>query len=74
MILGDSYHGDLALKKDATLTELIDEAVCLNPYAATTRYPGFSDEIEESEVQIAISIAEIVFSEILSRLPLEVHP
>ncbi|MGK5088358.1 HEPN domain-containing protein [Bdellovibrionota bacterium FG-2] len=68
------YLGDLALKKDPTLAELIDEAVCLNPYAVTTRYPGFSDEIEESEVQIAISIAEKVFSEILSRLPREVHP
>ncbi len=68
------YLGDLALSKDPSLSALIDEAVCLNPYAVTTRYPGFSDEIEEEAVQEAINIAEKVYNEILARLPKKVHP
>lgn len=68
------YLGNLALKKDPTLANLIDEAVSLNPYAVTTRYPGFSEEIEVDEVSEAIRLAEKVYREILSRLPRDVHP
>ena len=68
------YLGDLILKIDPTLTGLIDEAVSLNPYAVTTRYPGFSDEIEADEVKEAIKIAGKVHNAILTRLPKEIHP
>ena len=68
------YLGDLALKKDPTLSALIDEAVSLNPYAVATRYPGFSDEIEPTEVGEAIILAEKIYTEILARLPKETHP
>ena len=68
------YLGDLVLKKDPSLTALIDEAVSLNPYAVTTRYPGFSEEIGADEVADAIKIAEKVYNEILARLPKELCP
>ncbi len=68
------YLGDIAIEKDITLSNLIDEAVSLNPYAVTARYPGFDDEIESLEVEAAILLAEKIFNEILSRLPQEVHP
>ena len=68
------YLGDIAIEKDATLSNLIDEAVSLNPYAVTARYPGFDDAIESLEVQAALLLAEKIYKEILSRLPQEVHP
>jgi HEPN domain-containing protein len=40
------YLGSLAIRQDSTLKELVDEAIILNPYAVTTRYPGFTDDIE----------------------------
>jgi hypothetical protein len=64
----------LALTKDLTLSDLSDEAVSLNPYAVTTRYPGFADEIEASEVKEAVLLAEKIYNEILARLPQEIHP
>lgn len=68
------YLGDLAIKKDPTLSDLIDEAVSLNPYAVTARYPGFDDDIESSDVDSALELAEKIYNEILKRLPMEIHP
>ncbi|MGK5083872.1 HEPN domain-containing protein [Bdellovibrionota bacterium FG-1] len=68
------YLGDLALTKDPTLSPLIDDAVSLNPYAVSTRYPGFADEIEPAEVEEVLVLAEKVYNEILKRLPQEIHP
>ena len=68
------YLGGLAVKKDPTLSALIDEAVSLNPYAVTTRYPGFSDPIEPDDVGAALALAEKIYNEILTRLPKDVSP
>ena len=68
------YLGSLAIKKDPTLKELVDEAIILNPYAVTTRYPGFTDDIDPTDVTEALRIAEKLLNEILRRLPKEVHP
>ena len=68
------YLGDMAIKKDPTLSDLIDDAVLLNPYAVTARYPGFDDEIESQDVEVACLLAEKIYNEIVSRLPEEVRP
>jgi HEPN domain-containing protein len=68
------YLGGLALKKDPTLTTVIDEATLLNPYAVTFRYPGEEVGPTQEDAEDALKIAEKLFNEILLRLPKEVHP
>lgn len=68
------YLGDIAITKDKTLSDLIDEAVSLNPYAVSARYPGFDDDIESHHVEAAVLLAEKIYNEILLRLPTDVHP
>ena len=68
------YLGDLVLEKEPAFKAAIDEAVDLNPYAVTIRYPGYSDEPSVEEAEKALSLAEKLFSEILSRLPKDVYP
>lgn len=68
------YLGGLVLKKDPTLTAVIEEATLLNPYAVTFRYPGDEVGPTQEDAEGALKIAEKLFSEILLRLPKEVHP
>ena len=68
------YLGNLALEKDGALREVIDEAVALNPFAVTFRYPGEDVGLSIDDASEALKIAEKLFDEILTKLPAEVHP
>ena len=57
-----------------TLKAIINSVVSLNPYAVTIRYPGVLDEPSIEEAEEALSLAEKLYGEVLSRLPNEVHP
>ena len=69
------YLGEIVLKIDPSLVVVINDAVDLNPYAVTFRYPGFtSEELPKEDAIKALNIAENLYKEILSRLPKKVHP
>lgn len=68
------YLGDLALTKAVSLKDVIDEAVTLNPFALTFRYPGEEDELSVDDVNGFLDIAEKLYTKILNKLPKEVHP
>lgn len=42
-------------------SELVDEAVNLNPYAVATRYPGEIEPVTEDDYQDALRIAKAVY-------------
>ena len=65
---------ELCIKIDASLKDLIDEAVPLTHYAWRFRYPGEIDEPTDEEIQEALTISKKVYKEILKRLPRETHP
>jgi HEPN domain-containing protein len=56
------YLGDLALRKDSTLSAVISEATMLNPYAVTFRYPGDEVGPTQEEAEEALNIAERLFT------------
>ena len=68
------YLGDLVTNKDPSFEQLIVEAVSLNPYAVTTRYPGFLEDLSIEEAAEALDIAKNLYDAILAKLPKEVHP
>lgn len=63
------YLGDLVRQKDSTFEDRIAEAVSLNPFAVTIRYPGFSEEPTAEEAKEALKIADNLYQAVLSRLP-----
>ena len=45
-----------------SIPEEVTEAVTLTDYAVTTRYPGVYDDVQESEYQESLVLAEQVFT------------
>lgn len=63
-----------ALSVAPTLTEWLDAAEELTPYATAYRYPGEELEPDRAEFDTAIDAAEGLYKTILQRLPVETHP
>lgn len=59
---------------DKTLTESLQQAEKLNPFAVEIRYPGEDDPPSVAEGNANHAIAENVFNAILKRLPKECSP
>ena len=66
--------GEQCLKLDATLKELIDQAVPLTEYAWKFRYPGQPHGPSPEEAEQALATARQVWEEVVARLPAEVRP
>ncbi len=65
--------GEQCLDLDATLKELVDQAVPLTEYAWKFRYPGDIEEPTSQEAEEALQIAREVHAAILYRLPQEIQ-
>ena len=66
--------GEACLQIDATLKELVDEAVRLTEYAWAFRYPGSPPTPTREEAQAALALAKRVYESILKLIPPEIHP
>lgn len=66
--------GEECLRLDASLAQLVDEAVPLSEYAWAFRYPGELDTPDLHECEAALSVALGVYQATLGRLPEETHP
>jgi HEPN domain-containing protein len=66
--------GESCLSIDASLKDLVEQAVPLTEYAWKFRYPGEPDEPTQTEAEEALALARLVFKAILARLPEEVKP
>ncbi len=56
------------------LTELLEAAEGLTPYATLFRYPGVVLEPDRPEYDLAVASAEEIYTCVLSLLPEQVHP
>lgn len=66
--------GEECLRLDASLAQLVDEAVPLSAYAWIFRYPGEPDTPDLHECEEALSVAFGVYQATVGRLPKETHP
>jgi len=66
--------GEQCLTIDASLREVVDQAVPLSEYAWKFRYPGEPAAPSPEEVGEAASTVRTVFEAVLKRLPPDVHP
>lgn len=66
--------GEACLQIDASLKEIVDEAVPLTEYAWAFRYPGDPETPKLEEAQAALALARKVYKAILKLAPAETHP
>lgn len=66
--------GEQCLTIDASLREVVDQAVPLSEYAWRFRYPGEPVAPAADEAVGAVATARMVFEAVLNRLPADVHP
>jgi HEPN domain-containing protein len=66
--------GEACLQIDASLKEIVDEAVPLTEYAWAFRYPGDPETPKREEAQAAFALARKVYKAILKLAPAETHP
>jgi HEPN domain-containing protein len=60
---------DIAEKAGLHLPPEFDEAGFLTPFAVESRYPGYGEEITQSDVEEAIRLAEAIVSWAVSLIP-----
>jgi HEPN domain-containing protein len=66
--------GEQCLQSDATLKQVVEQALPLTQYAWRFRYPGEAQEPSRGEATRAITAARAVYDAALARLPEEVRP
>jgi len=66
--------GELCLRIDPTLKDLVDRAAPLTEYATKFRYPGVGEPPALDEARAALTVAREVFDAIADRLPAETRP